>query len=216
MKDIFKRLAHKILPQEQRSRRLIFGIAKGARADIDFRYDSAFFFGRHEPMLFRHYRRLLRRGMTCFDIGSYRGWDALNLAHLTGTKTFSFDADPRFIDEARRFVKPSGLPIEFVEVILGDGNNGTQTLDSIAAKFGHPDFVKMDIEGAESQVLRNSIVVLSKRPPLIVETHSKQIEDECIMILRDANYHIEIVDRSSSHFFSEARGDSHNRWLVAT
>src|SRR6516164_738286 len=64
---------HVILPNGPKERKIFRGLAKGIPANIDFEWDTAFYFGLHEPVLHQHYRRLLKPGMRYFDIGAYRG-----------------------------------------------------------------------------------------------------------------------------------------------
>ena len=56
-----------------------FGIARGMLMHVDFRCDTAFFWGLYESELDHHYRRLVHRAVTCFDVGAHRGWDSLLL-----------------------------------------------------------------------------------------------------------------------------------------
>ena len=136
-----------------RPRRLRYGLARGAIANIDFKYDAAFYFGRHEPDLHPYYKKLLKKGMRCFDIGTYRGWDALTLAYLTGGEVVSFELAPRFIEMAAKFLEPSNLNIRLVKACMSDGAGETMTVDQAASEYFMPDFIKIDVEGAEGSVL---------------------------------------------------------------
>jgi Methyltransferase FkbM domain len=212
-----RRVAHRLLPQKVQARTIPFGLAKGARANIDFRYDSAFYFGWHEPRLPAHYRTILTRGMNCFDVGMYRGWDALTFAHVTAGRVVSFDVNQRCVDMAAMFLAPSGLDIRLVRAFVSDGSSkGDTSIDQAAKVYFAPDFIKIDVEGAEADVLRGATHVLSTaHPGLVVETHGLAVEGECTSILRGHGYNPVIVDRSRFGL-SEARGKNHNRWLVCT
>ena len=210
--QMVRSIARQVFPKTVVPRRLPFGLAKGRSANIDFRYDAAFYFGRHEPDLFVHYRRLVKPRMTCFDIGMYRGWDALNLSHLTGGKTFSFDGNPKCLDMAKQFLSPSGVDVTLINAYLASGADGSLSLDQASAKYGSPDFIKMDVEGAEADVLSGAAATLSNAVPLIIETHGEKVENDCIQTLRRFGYSISVVNRSK--MFSEARSLEHNRWLI--
>jgi Methyltransferase FkbM domain len=198
-----------------RPRRLPFGLAKGVIANIDFTVDSSFYFGRHEPELQPHYRSLLRRGMKCFDIGMYRGWDALTFAHITQGKVMSFDLNPQMVASAKKFIAPANLSIQLVHARLGDGSKGDLTIDEIASAHYLPDFIKIDVEGAEVDVLRGAKNTLAtRRPSLVVEVHSKALENACIELLHFREYKPITVD-PSRFFFAEYRSLDHNRWLIA-
>ena len=50
----------------------------------------------------------------------------------------------------------------------------TLSLDTLAARFGAPDLIRMDVEGHEVAVLRGLIDLLNKtttKPTVIFETH---------------------------------------------
>jgi FkbM family methyltransferase len=69
------------------------------------------------------------------------------------------------------------------------------TLDAIAAQYGDPDFVKIDTEGHEVQVLRGAAGLLARRrPPMTVEFHTASLRDECARILGAAGYQVEVVE----------------------
>src|SRR5664279_3188929 len=113
---------------------------------------------------------------------------------------------------ARDFLQPSEAQVTLVNSYFSDGSDGSNTLDSAAEKYGSPDFIKMDIEGAEADVLKSADSTLAGKPRMIIETHGETVERECITILTNVGYKIEIVNRSK--LFSEARGLEHNRWLI--
>lgn len=70
------------------------------------------------------------------------------------------------------------------------------TLDALATELGEPDFVKIDTEGHEVQVLKGAGELLTgRRPDLLVEFHTEQLRDECLLILiAEAGYSVEIVE----------------------
>ena len=53
----------------------------------------------------------------------------------------------------------------------------------------------------------------SRRPCVIVETHSLELEHECMELLRAAGYKPQIVDQRRR--VRDYRPLDHNRWLVA-
>jgi len=70
------------------------------------------------------------------------------------------------------------------------------TLDSYAERFGIPDVIKIDIEGAEYLALRGAANLLScARPPKIaIELHPEELQatgatiEKTVAILQDAGY----------------------------
>jgi FkbM family methyltransferase len=63
------------------------------------------------------------------------------------------------------------------------------TLDGACARFGRPDFIKMDIEGAEAQALKcASHTLRSLRPGWLIELHNSECEREVKALLQEARY----------------------------
>ena len=57
--------------------------------------------------------------------------------------------------------------------------------DLIASGFPAPDFIKIDVEGAEEFVLKGAIHLLaSKKPVLMIEVHSPAIGKRCLTVLQ--------------------------------
>ncbi len=63
------------------------------------------------------------------------------------------------------------------------------TLDGACLCFGQPDFIKMDIEGAEARALKGSFHTLHYlRPKWLIELHGFDSEREVKRLLREADY----------------------------
>ena len=59
------------------------------------------------------------------------------------------------------------------------------TLDSLAAIHGTPDFIKVDTEGHELQVLSGARATLASRPTLLIEVHHAEAGKAILAILGD-------------------------------
>lgn len=58
-----------------------------------------------------------------------------------------------------------------------------------------PDFIKIDVEGAEEFVLKGAIKLLnSKRPLLMIEVHSPEIGKRCLAILENLYCNIKVFE----------------------
>lgn len=59
-----------------------------------------------------------------------------------------------------------------------------------------PDLVKMDIEGAELQVLRDMQSYFAQhKPTLFVSTHGKDVHTGCVSLLREMGYKLKPIDK---------------------
>ena len=78
----------------------------------------------------------------------------------------------------------------------GDLRVKTASLDDLIAsgRAVRPDFLKMDIEGAESDALRGAAQLLAGGPLTIaLSTHGWQQHETCSTILADAGFRIDLL-----------------------
>jgi hypothetical protein len=212
---IIRRAKHWLVPKDRVFRKVLFGPAAGCWMLIDLHHEMRLYLGVYERELWPSYRELLRPGMKSFDIGGRDGYSALLLAKSTGADVVSFECEPAGIAEMTRIFDRNGLPIRAVQAFVGAPGDAatTMTVDSAAANYFLPDFLKIDVEGGEAAVLRGAEKILSsRRPAMIVETHGAAVERECLSILERHRYTVTIVDRTT--FLPEQRPLEHNRWLV--
>lgn len=72
------------------------------------------------------------------------------------------------------------------------------TLDEAARRFGAPDLVKIDVEGAELGVLRGAQRLLGRvRPVFVVEAHSPRLECDCGRVFEGHGYRWERIGRGA-------------------
>jgi len=72
-----------------------------------------------------------------------------------------------------------------------------QTLDSLMAegKYPHPQIIKLDVEGAEVDVLLGAAETLKiDQPLLFIEAHSDTLREECCDILKRFGYEVRILE----------------------
>jgi FkbM family methyltransferase len=136
---------------------------------------------------------IVKPDMMVFDIGANIGWYSC-LAHglLQGRgKVAAVEPMPRALRLLRNSARSRPL-IEVVPSAIGEargrarlleaklldtsqvdysgaGEVDVVTIDELAARFGHPDVIKIDVEGAELAAFRGAAQTLSNaRPPLIM------------------------------------------------
>ena len=81
---------------------------------------------------------------------------------------------------------------------LGAAGQGEQsievqviTLDEAATEYGRPDFIKLDVEGADIEAVRGAAGLLSgARPRWLIELHTDECQRELGRMLAEANYEI--------------------------
>ena len=174
--------------------------------------------GRYEPAIQAVLESTLRKDDVAFDVGSNLGYFTLVMARAVGSegRIVACEPDPEMFSALNRNVARNGhdsghvaaLPtavgatkgkVRFARGwratrgrIVQDGGDlevEVTTLDELADRFGHPRLVKIDVEGAELDVLRGATEVLKEgKPRLLVEIHSPDLERACGDLLDDLGY----------------------------
>jgi FkbM family methyltransferase len=170
-------------------------------------------FNRSEPAQLRAAQELARGAQCCFDIGAHSGLYSLVFARQA-RRVCAFEPLPRNIFWLERTLERNGvknitlLPwavsgrtglSSFEEgphssmgrLALGAGLPvSTVTLRDFIAQFDlRPDVMKIDVEGAEGDVLRGGLEYLrERRPAILLSIHSPELRAECLGLLREVGY----------------------------
>ncbi len=209
-----QQLKNLFLPTGRRDRKILFGPAAGAVMSLDLHDEFRIWLGVYEAELNAYFRRLIYPGALCFDVGAAEGYNAVMMAKLSGREVISFEPGAAWLEKVRSELSKNDLAGQVIEAFVGEEvGDGKTTIDAAAETYGMPDFIKMDIEGAETSALRGAHVALSTRKPnLIIEVHGVDAEDECIDILQKHGYRPERI--TPRKLFPEYRPIDHNQWLV--
>ncbi len=213
----------RLLPAGKAPRRIRAGLLAGLTMQLDFAHQTQRWLGLQERELYPWMRRFAAGIQTAIDVGANDGMYTLYfLARTSARKIFSFDAAAESLGELRENLGLNGLGsdvrLEVVaQKVAAQPGDGSTTLDSFAASIGSPCLVKADIDGGEAEMLRGAQGLL-RAPGVrwIIEVHSKALEQECLRILREANYQTRIVRNAWwRHLLPELRPGELNHWLVA-
>jgi FkbM family methyltransferase len=190
------------------------GAAKGIRLFIDPGREKFYWTGTHEPHVQQALVSLLKPGMTFWDVGAHIGFFTLLASRLVGRsgQVRAFEPMPQTRERLEKSIKLNHVKNVFVQdcalgstdadSILhvptsttmstlipqtGDYTRYTvqcRTLNQIAYEFSIPDVVKIDAEGAELDVIRGGLELLSAHhPTLLVEFTNNQILTEAQALL---------------------------------
>ena len=215
-------LKNKLVPDRVSKHRILFGPARGNYLPLNLKIHLRVQLGLYEREIAGIVRELIKPGDVCYDIGSNVGYYTTTLAKLAYPgKVFGFEPDDRIfplLQSTLRWNRRLRPTINIFPYFLGDNADGKRrfTLDLLVYKenFPPPDFIKMDIEGAEIDTLRGAERLLKEHSPkFVIETHGKDIEDQCIGLLRSNGYEVTVIDQNA--LISEHRPLDHNRWIAA-
>lgn len=141
----------------------------------------------------------LKRGAVVFDLGAHQAVVALMLAADVGSegKVVAVEAEPHNVDVAQENLRLNQVSnIDVLHAAVGDvtgfvqfaeGLNGyvdarssrvgrisvpAVTIDQLAARYGDPDVIFLDVEGYEARALSGAEETLSRaRPDVFIEVH---------------------------------------------
>jgi FkbM family methyltransferase len=185
------------------------GAAAGLRIPIHPRGEKFYWTGAYEPEVQSALMRLLRPGMSFWDIGAHAGFMTLLASRLVGERGVVHAFEPAEPTRQRLLVAlrandTTNVLVHDVAVgaesgttrlyshgsssmwttvaELGEapaGDVAARTLDELAEELGAPDLIKVDVEGAETDVLRGgSTLLASGRSKLLVEFGSAGLLDQ--------------------------------------
>jgi hypothetical protein len=199
--------------------KILAGPARGVTMALDFSGQTPMYLGMFEWELHRFLLESLRNARLVYDVGGYVGYDALLFAANSTAEVVTFEPDPAQVEVIRRNVAlnpdlEGRITIDPNAITERSGDGGV-TLDDVSARIGVPDFIKMDIDLAEADALRGGRELLSsRRPHLVVETHSLELEEECGALLVEYGYK-PIIKHNRKIWREHRAGAPHNRWLLA-
>jgi FkbM family methyltransferase len=194
----------------------------------DHQHRQIYFYDSYEPKIEAVFRRLVKPGSTVFDVGANAGFFSVLSAEL-GAEVHAFEPNPA-VQELLQTTASLGGQITVSRCACGaetgtmtlyvsnageTGSSGVMvaldresvqvgviTLDEYSEDHGvYPQIVKIDVEGAEADVLRGMHQILRRdRPTLIIELHvikgpvEHATHGEVCTLLSDADYDYQLID----------------------
>lgn len=199
-------------------RRVLAGPGKGLTILADPSFDTQRLLGLAEAELHSHFSRCARPARSFVDIGASNGWYCLLVNRLNpAVEIIACEPQMYLVEEMKRNIQLNEIAPNAIHIFQGMVGGAATTLDSLLVDRLPPFFIKVDVEGAEADVLhsgRRSLSTVGCR--VIVETHSKAAEDDCLRMLREDGFKVSIVGQGWYRLIvPEQRPLPHNRWLIA-
>ncbi|HYI10649.1 MAG TPA: FkbM family methyltransferase [Thermoanaerobaculia bacterium] len=178
--------------------------------------------GTYEREAQEAFRELIREGDVVYDIGANAGFFTLLASRLTGPRgtVYAFEPLPRNIDYLQRHVAVNHAANVRVLPIAVSSSTGvahfdtasnaamgrikdegvlevqTESLDALVAsgRVIPPRFMKIDVEGAELEVLHGAATLLQRHhPKMLLSTHGVRIHERCCALLEEWGYALRFV-----------------------
>ncbi len=221
---IISKIKNYIVSDLPKERTVLFGIYRGLKLEINLRDKLQVYLGLWERETYPYINRSFKKSNWFIDIGSGDG--ELCILFLKSTlvsKVYAFDPLINSTDQMKNDMLRNGISKDSRLIVSNKlvGNNQNENyikMDNIEVDYNKNGFIKIDVEGSELDVLESGKSLLNyDKVDLLIETHSKQLEDECITYLRNLNYNTQIIYNAWWRILvPEYRPTGHNRWLWAS
>ena len=206
---------------------IISGPLKGVKLRVDPLIQGVYFFKPYEPDKQYALSQYLRKDSIFFDVGANVGMHSLYaFKSFPGIKIYSFEPLPKNIQYFRETIQRNKLhDIHIIPKAVGaftgkiyfeEGVTNLQgkiteaktsleidiiTLDDFITNSGkYPDVIKVDVEGAEIDVLNGALKLIKSKPPIwIIELHN---QEQCRLVsefFSDKNFKLLRLVENSQH-----------------
>jgi len=220
---ILSRAKNMLVPKGKRPRKVRLGLYKGLTIEADLEHDMQLLTGLWERETYSCIRIAAARCDWAIDIGAGNGELVLFLLRECEAKPV-IAVEPRL--EANQAIERNlrlnrmladrlAIRTNYVGV---DKDAGQISLDSLATSLIGRGFIKLDVDGGELDVLRSGTECLTRTGlDLLIETHSSQLEIECMDLLKKYAFTCSIIKNAWWRaILPELRPIDHNRWIWAT
>ena len=217
------RIKNKFIKPENKVKLIRFGLLSGVTFNINLSYQAQLYFGLWERETLEFVRLFSRDIATAIDIGAGEGEYALYFIQKTLASTIIIcepsDSSRSMLEKNIKLNNPlRECKLNFIKDFINNSNvEGNRTLDSMLDIISFPCLIKIDTDGKELDILKGANSLLANPGSrFIIETHSRELEDNCISLLQSYGFTTKIIRNAWWRLFiPEQRPIPHNRWLVA-
>lgn len=185
--------------------------------------EHGYWLGSYELHKRQAFERAIKPGMVVYDIGANVGFYSLLAAHLSGKegKVYAFEPLHRNVEFIRRHTALNRFAnIEIFEAAVAEANGEALFDPGASIAMGHlsdtgsirvrqvsldallavgdlqpPDVIKIDVEGAEYEVVSGAQTMIQNHRPLIfLDTHGRDAHEKTLTFLQGFGYQFEIID----------------------
>jgi hypothetical protein len=212
-----------VVPEGRKPRRIVLGPLRGITMALSLRHQSQIYLGLFEREVHPWLGRLSRGIHTAIDIGADSGeYTLFFLTKTNAARVLAFEPDPEALPQLQENLQLNSFAeskrLELSSALVGDSDGaGKVSLDSLAGAMQLPCFIKIDVDGAEAEILKGAARLNGlDGVRWLIETHSKSLECECLEQLKAAGFETRVIRNAWWRaLIPELRPIEHNRWLAA-
>jgi hypothetical protein len=218
MKKLIKKL---VVGRGVKVREIRFGIAKGIKMQIDASSKGQRIIGLDEREIQTAFKEFSHKSNCFLDIGASDGYYSLIYKKLNPKgKIFAFELKDELISEMEANFKTNNFnyaDVTLIKKFVADKTDEKHTTIDVLNLKNQTLFFKVDVDGGEMDVLKGlKNTITTNTCYFIIETHTKQLEKDCIAFLETAGYKTSIITNALWRIIiPETRPIEHNRWFSA-
>ena len=213
-----------LIPEGEQPRVVRLGLFAGLRLNLNLRTQLQFVLGLWERETYRFVRQEVPGCEWAVDVGSGRGeYTLFFLSHPGMRQVIAVEPLDFVMPMLRSNLALNGKAhdtrLKCVEGRLGAVRHSEiLRLDDLGLDPDKPGFIKLDVDGGEVDVLTGGSALLAGgKVRMLIETHSQELERDCISLLEKAGYRCQVIKNAWwRKVLHEERPTDFNRWLAVT
>jgi hypothetical protein len=204
-------------------RTIVAGPFRGIRMNLNLAQQTSLYLGLFERETYPWLRRLSKKIGTALDIGAAHGEYTLYFLMKTKAhKVYTFEPVAAMLSDLEgnlelNHERGSERLILSTKCVGRSSSKTSLNLDALLNDISLPCFIKMDVDGAEDEILAGATGI-NALPDVrwLIETHSQEMETACLRRLELAGFKTKVINNAWWRFVvPEQRPSAHNRWLAA-
>jgi len=216
------RLLKAVLPDKSVPTRIRRGPFRGATIVMNPRHSLRKVAGLYEHELNDWLERCLPNVSRVIDVGANDGYFTFGCA--AAFKRLGIDAEIIAIEAQSQHVaqlrasmaRSANARIEIIHALAGSAESGdTITLDSLGIADPRRTLIKIDVEGAEADVIAGAARWLNPSNYFLIEVHSAPLLAHLLSAFSNRGVHVDRVDQQPLWWLGREHRDADNWWLVS-
>jgi Methyltransferase FkbM domain len=217
-----------VLPDRVQPIRILRGPFRGAIIAMNPRNSLRKLVGLYEYELNGWLKTVLPRVTRVLDVGANDGYFTFGCAaafcrlQKTG-EIVAFEPQQQHIDELQESLgqQAGTTPIRLVQAIVGDAEKpGVTTLDSVKWERGNEcarshTLIKIDVEGAELEVLRGAQSWMNPSNYFVIEVHEEPYLEQISRLFAEHELRLNRIDQRPLPLLGREMRSKENWWLVS-
>lgn len=213
-----------ILPNRPVATRVWRGPFRGARIVMNPRDSMRKIFGLYEHELNEWLEQALQRVNRVLDVGANDGYFTFGCAAAfrrrgKAGEIIGFEPQERHVNTLRESIATQGqtdVSFKIVHALVGrDVRNGMTTLDATSTMNRTNTLVKIDVEGAELDVIEGAVQWLHPSNLFVIEVHEEPFLDRLRATFAERGLRLLQINQRPLRLLGRETRDEQNWWLVS-